>query len=221
METEELDPRIAALLKPEETAILVIDVMDGYCNTMSPLPKYLIETFGNTFTDLDRAADRLVTFLDESRKKPIASTVFVRMIERPDTSKPNIRLKMEIDKVPPVVEKAGIGWDYYKVKPLESDHQIIKYNYDAFIDTDLDEHLKSRGVKTVIVVGGYASVCVETTARTAAQLGYNTFVPPDLTADPGKPGEIQTPEFIRAKLDTIDLVMGYMPLSLTILRAWQ
>ncbi len=70
-------------------------------------------------------------------------------------------------------------------------------------------------------MGGYASVCVETTARTAAQLGYNTFVPADLTADLDNPTNTQAPDIIRKKLDTINNVMGYMPLGSAILEVWQ
>ncbi|HSW74512.1 MAG TPA: isochorismatase family cysteine hydrolase [Candidatus Saccharimonadales bacterium] len=220
MQKEELDPRVAKTLKPEETAIIVVDVMDGYGSPEAPLPKYLNEQFDATFTDLDKAVDKIVYFLGTARKHPIATTVFVRMVERPDTMPENLRLKMEIDKVPPVVEKDGEGWGYYKVQPQEDDHEIVKYSYDSFLGTDLDTHLKAHGVKTVVVMGGYASVCVETTARTAAQLGYNTFVPADLTADPTLPNHPQTPGAVREKLSTINEVMGYMPLSSTILDIW-
>jgi nicotinamidase-related amidase len=218
---ESLDPRVAKTLKPEETAIIVVDVMEGYCNPEAPLPKYLNENTGDTVTALDEAADKMVSFLATSRNVPIATTVFARMIERPDTAPLNLRLKMEVDQVPPVAKKDGQGWAYYKVHPQEGDHEIVKYSYDSFMGTDLDEHLKAHGVKTVVIMGGYASVCVETTARTAAQLGYNTFVPADLTADPGAPSNPQTPDMIRAKLDAINNVMGYMPVSSTILGVWE
>jgi nicotinamidase-related amidase len=219
-QVETLDPRVAETLKPEETAIIVIDVMDGYCDPEAPLPKYLRENAGATLTALDQAADRIVSFLAASRKVPVSTTIFTRMVERPDTSPPNLRLKMEVDEAPPVAEKDGQGWAYYKVHPEQGDHEIVKYSYDSFIGTDLDEHLKTHGVKTVVIMGGYASVCVESTARTAAQLGYNTFVPADLTADPGPPSNPQTPDIVRAKLDAINNVMGYMPMSSTILDVW-
>ena len=220
-EENKLDSRVAATLKPEETAIVVVDVMDGYCSPKAPLPEFYVKNFGANFTELDRAADRMVVFLDASRKYPIATTVFVRMVERPETMLPNIRLKMEIEKYPPVAEKGGLGWNYYKVKPQAGDHEIVKYSYDSFLGTDLNKYLKKHGVKTVIIIGGHASVCVDTTARTAAQLGYNTFVPADLTADMDFPNESQTPDSIRKRLDTINGVMGYMPLSSTILRIWE
>src|SRR6185437_13963077 len=122
---------------------------------------------------------------------------------------------------PPTCEKDGQGWGYYKVQPLPSDYEIIKYSPDAFITTDLDKHLKEHNVKTVIVVGGYASNCVFLTAATSAQLGYHTFVPADLTADPSLPNDPQTPDVIRQRLDVINSYMGYMPLSSTLLSIWK
>lgn len=220
-EKQFFDPRIIEILKPEETAIIVVDVMDGYCNPEEPMPKFLEKTIGVNFIDLDKAADGIVKFLIASRKYPIATTVFVRMVERPETLPPSIRLRLEIDDVPPTNEKDGQGWNYYKVKPLPTDYEIVKYRSDSFMDTDLDKHLREHQVRTVIITGGHASICVDTTARTAAQLGYHTFVPADLTADPGLPNISQTPDIVRKHLDTINNYMGYMPLSSTILSIWE
>lgn len=220
-EKQFFDPRIISLLKPEQTAILVIDVMDGYCDPKEPLPTFLNKTLGVTFDELDKTADRLVAFLAESRKYPFATTVFARYLERPETRPQSISLRVEISGDPPTCEKDGQGWDYFKVKPLPTDYEIIKYSPDVFITTGLDTHLKKHNVKTVIITGGYASNCVDNTARTAAQLGYHTFVPADLTADPGLPSERQTPDFIRQRLDVINSYMGYMPLSTTLLKIWE
>jgi nicotinamidase-related amidase len=213
---EVLDPRIAELLNPKETAILVVDVMSGYCDPNAPLPQFC----NATTTALDQAADRMVTFLDASRKLPMASTIFIRMLERPETVPANIRTKMEIDASPPVAELNGAGWDYYKVKALDGDPQIVKHNYDSFEGTELDAILQEKGVKTVIIIGAYASVCVDETARNAAKRGYNTFVPADLTADlDTSDGALQTPEAMRIKLHAIENVLGYMPLASNVLAA--
>jgi ureidoacrylate peracid hydrolase len=44
---------------------------------------------------------------------------------------------------------------------------IVKRRFDAFHQTDLDMRLRCWGVKTVIIGGVVADVCVETTARSA------------------------------------------------------
>jgi hypothetical protein len=65
---EALDPRIAEMLKPEQTAVLVVDMMDGYAKPDAPLLKFL-KSIGapHTTQDLDEAADRMAEFMDASR----------------------------------------------------------------------------------------------------------------------------------------------------------
>lgn len=217
---ETINPKIIPILDPKTTALIVVDMMDAYCNKTAPLSKYLIENEGVSFEYLDIVANRIVDFIKHSRSFNISATIFARMLERPEVVSSSIALKMQIDKIPPVAEKDGVGWNYYKVKPLKGDKEIIKYSHDSFINTDLNQYLKSKRINTVIIVGGHASVCVDSTARTASQLGYHTFVPADLTADPTPKGEKQNPEIIRRKLYTINNVMGYMPLSSLILEVW-
>src|SRR6185369_16678231 len=100
-EKQFLDLRITALLKPEQTAILVIDVMDGYCDPKEPLPTFLHKSIGATFDELDKTADRLVSFLEESRNYPFATTVCARYLERPETRPKSISLRVEISGDPP------------------------------------------------------------------------------------------------------------------------
>ena len=50
---------------------------------------------------------------------------------------------------------------------------------DKFIDSDLDNILKSRGVKTLIVVGTQAQTAVLHTGAGAAFRGYRVVVPID------------------------------------------
>lgn len=76
----------------------------------------------------------------------------------------------ELDELLRNVEKPG------------GDISIKKPTYDAFFNTDLDQQLKSRGIKNLIVVGVLANVCVFHSAAHGALLGYNVFVPADCIA---------------------------------------
>jgi ureidoacrylate peracid hydrolase len=53
----------------------------------------------------------------------------------------------------------------------------------GFANTDLDLQLKKHGIHRLIVVGLIAHTCVESTVRFAAELGYETTVVKDATAD--------------------------------------
>ena len=53
----------------------------------------------------------------------------------------------------------------------------------GFANTDLDLQLKKHGIHQLIVMGLIAHTCVEATVRYAAELGYETTLVKDATAD--------------------------------------
>ncbi|MAV54501.1 MAG: hypothetical protein CMJ28_00930 [Phycisphaerae bacterium] len=52
----------------------------------------------------------------------------------------------------------------------------------SFSNTGLDSLLKERGIKNVVIAGVVTSVCIDSTARVAADKGYNVTVLSDCTA---------------------------------------
>ena len=63
------------------------------------------------------------------------------------------------------------------------DHIITKQRWGAFLGTDLDEYLRRRGVTQVFLAGISTSVGVESTARSAYDLGYNVVLVTDAMTD--------------------------------------
>lgn len=63
------------------------------------------------------------------------------------------------------------------------DIAISKQRLGAFIGTALDEELRRRGVTQVLICGISTSVGVESTARSAYDLGYNVGVVVDAITD--------------------------------------
>ena len=59
----------------------------------------------------------------------------------------------------------------------ESGEPIVeKFGYGAFHDTNLDDLLKEREVKSVLVTGTVSQICVEETARESSKRGYRTTI---------------------------------------------
>ena len=72
------------------------------------------------------------------------------------------------------------GWkllDALEVQP--ADAIIRKKSCDAFLDTSLEEFLRSRAIDRLIVTGCATDYCVDTTVRSALARGYPTTVPSD------------------------------------------
>ncbi|MCG2812802.1 MAG: cysteine hydrolase [Candidatus Aminicenantes bacterium] len=70
------------------------------------------------------------------------------------------------------------------IPDLYDENQVVikKTRYDAFMDSPLDEMLRKRHVKQLVIGGVMANVCCESTARSAFQKGYEVFFLVDGTA---------------------------------------
>ncbi|MGE0724638.1 MAG: cysteine hydrolase family protein [Alphaproteobacteria bacterium] len=62
------------------------------------------------------------------------------------------------------------------------DTVLTKMSMDSFATTDLADRLARHGARAVVVCGVYSDACVESTARNAAELGYQVFVAEDACA---------------------------------------
>ena len=69
-----------------------------------------------------------------------------------------------------------------RIRPDDNDKVIIKRYPNSFLETDLDEYLKSIGVTELIVCGMMTHMCVDTTVRAAMDYGYSVKVVADACA---------------------------------------
>ncbi|KIZ42227.1 MULTISPECIES: isochorismatase family protein [Rhodopseudomonas] len=64
-----------------------------------------------------------------------------------------------------------------------SDITVTKRSWGAFTATDLEQHLRTRGVTQLVICGVSTSIGVETTARQAYGLGFNVTLATDAMTD--------------------------------------
>ncbi len=78
------------------------------------------------------------------------------------------------------MEKGAAGWAYHReIAPLEGDPIVEKNHCDAFLDTSLDEVLRSRRIKRLVLVGAQSDFCVDTACRRAFGEGYEVMLVSD------------------------------------------
>ena len=66
--------------------------------------------------------------------------------------------------------------------PREGEELVVKNRWNAFFNTNLEELLKEKGIRNLIIVGAATDVCVLETCSYAFSLNYNCIVPMETTA---------------------------------------
>lgn len=215
---ETLSQELQDLLHPNITGLIIVDVQKGYFSAPnSPLAQLT----GASTTHLEKAAYKINDFIENSRKYNLASIVFARMEENPEVMSSNFAAKMRRRGTPALTKKGEESYEYFVVSPQESDKEIEKILYSSFEGTDLHEHLQEKGIKTVIIIGGYGSVCVDATAQSAANKGYNVFIPHDLVADLDTPENGSETDELSAFMHRFRKIYGETPSSHAILSTWE
>ena len=68
------------------------------------------------------------------------------------------------------------------VRPQPDETVIVKHFPNCFRETKLLDHLKGAGIDALTIAGMMTHMCVDTTTRAAADLGFTCFLAHDATA---------------------------------------
>lgn len=74
------------------------------------------------------------------------------------------------------------GADFFQIAPRTSETIVKKYAcFDPFFNPALDAHLRKKKISRLVLAGVYLDICLDSTARTAFQKGYDLSVLRDCT----------------------------------------
>lgn len=81
--------------------------------------------------------------------------------------------------------KPTVGWSdlVSELDRQSTDHLVTKKRWGAFTGTSLDQYLRDRNVTQIVLTGVATSIGVESTARSAHELGYNVVLVDDAMTD--------------------------------------
>lgn len=161
-----------------EIGVIVVDAQRAFASENSPLAdrgadmERMIETIPRIRTLLATARDASV---------PIAFTRSVRRSDGRDAPRNVYDVCPGIYRDGEPICRAGAPETGFleSLEPLDSEYAVEKQRYDAFVGTDLDRHLRTESVSTVLFAGFATNVCVESTARSAHERGYNVLLVED------------------------------------------
>lgn len=162
-----------------ETAVLVIDMQNDFCNDEGRLAQQ-----GGNIQMIKSIIPGLNTFLNEARKKG-AHICWIKHINSDLTmSEAWLRKRSELGRNKKTLCEDGT-WGSEIVKPLsvhKNDIVIKKHRHGAFYKTDLDIYLRTMKIKNLVITGISTNACVDTTIREAYSHDYFVYVPVDLVA---------------------------------------
>lgn len=81
-----------------------------------------------------------------------------------------------------------LAQEFKELTAKDGEPEIWKQHPGSFAGTNLQETLQKWGIKKVVLTGYMAHVCVSTTARQAAQEGYEVIIVEDGIGDRDIPG---------------------------------
>lgn len=207
--------------EPSKTALLVIDIQRDFV-----YPGGFGEMLGNKVEKLQSVIQPIKKVLDLFRKKELL-VIFTKEAHKPDLSdlhetkrqRGNLQTKIG-DKGPMgrVLIEGEYGNDIVdELKPQESEAVIAKPSKGSFYKTRLDELLREKGIKSLIVTGVTTEVCVKSTVIEANDRGYECLVLQDCVAS-------YFPKFHKAALDMIQAqggIFGWVTQSQKLLKVME
>jgi ureidoacrylate peracid hydrolase len=172
-------PRIPLTLRPESTAVLLIDVQNDFC-----APEGIYARNGLECPGIPALLGPLAEFLAASKQSG-ARLINVRTEYAcgPDGAPVEAGLHIESR---PFLKEDGLRPGSWGARTVEGegfsgfDLEIVKVRFSSFFGTDLEERLRALNIETVILTGVYTNYCVQATAFDAYQRNFRVVMAHDM-----------------------------------------
>jgi ureidoacrylate peracid hydrolase len=185
-------------INPRSTALVVVDMQNhfvapGFMNE-TPTAREIVPAINRLAAGLREMGGQVVWIKNSTNDTWDSWSVYHHYLMTPE------RAKQRYASMDESAEGHQL-WPPLDVRP--GDTQMPKNRYSAFIQgsSDLERHLRSRGIDTILVAGTATQVCCESTARDASMLNFKTLMIADANAT-------STDELHNASLNAFHLHFG-------------
>jgi nicotinamidase-related amidase len=179
---------------PQKTALVIIDMQEYFLNPESPFSRLcdsLVPGVLEHFQERGRTVAeptlrRLLDFFRAQGLRVIYTTIASELADGRDLL-PILQGRNAMAR-----ERVGAASTPHRtdpwarivaaLEPRPGELVVNKTTYGTFNSTGLDHTLRFLGIDTLVIGGVVTNVCVETTARDAADMGYQTILVDDACA---------------------------------------
>jgi ureidoacrylate peracid hydrolase len=175
--TDTIDLTRDLTIDPAETAILAIDIQNGFCHVEGSISK------GGGDVSMHAATIPCIRRLVEAGRERGILDIWTKQEHYADDIT-KVRHKILPHTLrwghanPTAVTRTWDAEFMYEIADFTTDGEVIvKHRFSGFFDTRLDTLLRMKGIKTLIVTGVSTTHCVETSVRDAYQKDYDVIIP--------------------------------------------
>ncbi len=148
----------------EKHALMLIDIQKDFCEDTS------VGSSKNR-----KIIPYVIKLLNKCREKKIP-IIHIRWMTHKNVNTMPVR-RVETKETDWCMNEEGAGPAVKELEIMNGEHLVQKSTYSGFYNTNLEDLLKKLNVKTLIIAGISAHVCVLATAFDATYRGYRIIVP--------------------------------------------
>jgi len=208
-DSDELLSTLAQKVSPAHAALLVIDVQNDFVANGG-----FFDRIGADVKAIQRVIAPLARFVDCAREAGVL-VVFIQAIYDPQyLSAPMRERDLRVGRRMPRCLTGSWGADFHVIAPRPNEPVVIKHRYSAFTNPELDDLLKRRGIRSLLLAGVATDTCVESTGRDGYFIDYYVTLVADCCA-----GAIERDH--RVALERFERDYGSVVNSADVIEAWQ
>ncbi|BCW86228.1 cysteine hydrolase [Paenarthrobacter ureafaciens] len=164
-------------LDAAKAAIVVVDIQNDFCHSDGYQGMR-----GKDVARVQAAVGRLEPFIQEARDLGVP-VIFMQNLHDPQSDTEEWRARHLEPRDSQSCLPGTWGAEFYMLEPQPRDHVLPKARYSAFVNTGLEELLRSLGRSSVFFCGAATSICVETSLRDATCLDFLVTLVDDCCGD--------------------------------------
>jgi ureidoacrylate peracid hydrolase len=164
------------VIDPHRAALVVVDMQNYFVKqgheSEVPAAREIVPNINRLAAELRRRGGHVVWVRNGTNDTRESWSNYHNYLQNRDRAERRLK-SMEIGED---------GYEYWHLNDIRpEDAQITKKRYSAFIQgsSDLERHLRERGIDTLLITGTATNVCCESTARDAMMLNFKVVMVAD------------------------------------------
>ena len=163
-------------IDPRQTALVVVDMQNYFVKqghqSEVPAARDIVPNINRLAAELRRRGGHVAWVRNGTNDTRESWSNYHNYLQSPERAERRLK-SMEIGED---------GYEYWHLNDIRpEDAQITKKRYSAFIQgsSDLERHLRDRGIDTLLITGTATNVCCESTARDGMMLNFKVVMVAD------------------------------------------